>query len=124
MFLNNLYTIEDVSGSEGTAVFEIRLRADHPLYQGHFPGQPVTPGVVLGEVVKELLENRLKERLLMVGMRQCKFLAAHDPSEAPVMKITVKWTDEDGYNVQAGGTSGPETFFKLSASYKAVENSL
>ena len=31
--------------------FEVRVAADHPSLQGHFPGNPIVPGVVLLDTV-------------------------------------------------------------------------
>ncbi len=120
MLLNDLYFLESVSDSEGTLAFHISIKADHPIYKGHFPGQPVTPGVVLSEMVKELLENYLGKPLEMVNMRQCKFLAPHSPLRYPRLVITIKQNGGDGYPVQAAGSSGEEVFFKLSAGYRAA----
>ena len=37
--------------SESTAVGEYTFRVDENFYQGHFPGNPVTPGVILVETM-------------------------------------------------------------------------
>lgn len=120
MFLNDLYTIQNTSVSEGTASYQIKVTAAHPLYKGHFPGQPVTPGVILVEIVKELLENYLGKSLEMSKMRQCKFLSAHNPVQNPQIGISVSWTSGDEYTVHAAGSAQPEVFFKLSACYREV----
>ncbi len=118
MLLNDLYFLESVSDTEEGATFHILVKKDHPLYQGHFPGRPITPGVVLAEMVKELLENHLGKPLEMVRMRQCKFLSAHNPVQNPQIGISVSWTPGDEYTVQANGSFQSEVFFKLSAGYR------
>lgn len=118
MLLNDLYFLENVSDTEGGAIFHILVRKDHPLYKGHFPGHPVTPGVILGEMVKELLGNHLGKSLEMVRMRQCKFLSAHDPVENPQIGISVSWTPGEEYTVQASSRFDEKVFFKLSACYR------
>ena len=120
MLLNDLCFLQSVSDTEGGATFHILLKDDHPLYKGHFPGQPVTPGVVLVEIVKELLENHLDKSLDMTSMRQCKFLSAHNPVQNPQVAISASWTSGDEYTVHAVGSSQSEVFFKLSACYREV----
>ena len=61
---------------------EIQVALDHPAFDGHFPGQPVLPGVAL---LAEVLEAALREPTLAacVGAQPrlavVKFLAAVGP---------------------------------------------
>lgn len=124
MFLNSLYKIERVLSSPGELRADLKIRPDHPLYAGHFPGHPVTPGVVLTEIVKELIETRVEKRLGMVQLRQVKFLAAHDPVAVPTISVVVNWTDEPESIVQASASAGEVTYFKLSAVYRISDTVL
>ena len=53
---NKLYTITDMEHEGGTARFSLNLNAAHEIYEAHFPGEPVTPGVCLVQMAGELLE--------------------------------------------------------------------
>ena len=54
--------------------------ADHPSLNGHFPGAPIVPGVViLDEVVAALTEEQKGCRL--VGIRVVKFLQPLKPGQ-------------------------------------------
>lgn len=120
MLLNDLCFLQSVSATEGGATFHVLVKDDHALYSGHFPGQPVTPGVILVETVKELLENHLGKSLEMTKMRQCKFLSAHNPVQSPQIEISASWTSGDEYTVHAAGSAQAEVFFKLSVCYREV----
>jgi 3-hydroxyacyl-[acyl-carrier-protein] dehydratase len=63
-------------------ILEVRrlIRADHPTLPGHFPDEPLVPGVViLDEVLSALIEWRENSRL--TGVRTVKFLAPLKPEQ-------------------------------------------
>lgn len=67
----------------------IDLARDHPAFPGHFPGQPVLPGVVL---LGEVLELLLREAPACVGAQPrvsaVKFLAPVRPGAG----LEVRWS--------------------------------
>lgn len=66
-----------------------RIAADHPAIAGHFPGDPLVPGVlILEEVFEALVETIGPARL--VGVRSVKFLAPVRPEET----FEVRFHDE------------------------------
>jgi 3-hydroxyacyl-[acyl-carrier-protein] dehydratase len=75
---------------------ERRLSADHPALPGHFPGQPVFPGVVLVAEVLEALQCQ-PELLARLGAAapslNVKFLAPVWPREGADVLLTVVLTE-------------------------------
>ena len=69
-----------------SARIEARLSvaADHPSLPGHFPGQPVVPGVLLLERLIEAAEESIGSPLRVTGMPQVKFLAPLLPGEEAI----------------------------------------
>lgn len=69
-------------------VFEqpLCIDATHPALPGHFPGQPLVPGVVLLEQVALALHAWRGQRLARVV--EAKFLAPLLPGEAAVIKLS------------------------------------
>lgn len=53
----SLYSIVDHTSSAGAHTFRIVVDATHPAFAGHFPGQPVVPGVMTLMTLRELAET-------------------------------------------------------------------
>lgn len=62
----------------------LSVSADHPSLPGHFPGQPVVPGVLLLERLIEAAQASIGSPLRVLGMPQAKFLAPLLPGEEAV----------------------------------------
>jgi 3-hydroxymyristoyl/3-hydroxydecanoyl-(acyl carrier protein) dehydratase len=71
--------------ADGSVEVRLSVPADHPSFAGHFPGQPLLPGVLL---LAEVMEAALAQpawagRLSAgVGLTQAKFLAPVRPGAA------------------------------------------
>ena len=74
-------------GKEG--VGEYRVRSDEPFLRGHFPGEPLFPGVLLVEAAAQLAGVVAQNDptipplagLKLAGLRQVKILATARPGE-------------------------------------------
>lgn len=82
MLLQNFYTILDQRIIEDNSiVFVIKLNSDHSIFNGHFPNHPVTPGVGMLQIMKELSEAFLQTNLQMQRLSNVKFLKLVNPNE-------------------------------------------
>lgn len=98
-------------------VSEIVIDPMHPIFEGHFPGAPVTPGVVQMQIVKEIMESHLNKKLAMKAVRTCKFLEVLDPNQTPSVHISIKYKWTEFLEVIASGEFNGKVFFKMQASY-------
>jgi 3-hydroxymyristoyl/3-hydroxydecanoyl-(acyl carrier protein) dehydratase len=57
----------------------LSIRPDHPSLPGHFPGQPIVPGVILLEAVAGALRAWRNQRLAQVV--EAKFIAPLLPGQ-------------------------------------------
>ncbi|MCH5599874.1 hypothetical protein [Niabella ginsengisoli] len=80
MLIDNLYTIEQFDNANEKLTATIIIDEGHKIFEGHFPGQPVLPGVCQLQIVKELLEKGLNKTLFLSEASQCKFLQMVDPT--------------------------------------------
>jgi 3-hydroxyacyl-[acyl-carrier-protein] dehydratase len=65
------------------------IPVDHPCFAGHFPGQPILPGVLLLERVMTLVQSQLGQPLDKYTIYNAKFLAAVVPGEW----LNVQWVN-------------------------------
>ena len=117
---DNLYTILSRKDEEGLATFQLHINPEWPIYQAHFPGHPITPGVCIVQMIQELLGLALNRELKLRKAKNVKYLAIISPEE--VSELTVSFTkieeQEDGsLKVHAQVTNGETICTKLSATF-------
>lgn len=118
MLLDDFYKIIHIEEQEnGSRKIDIELNPDHALYQGHFPGQPVVPGVCTLQMIKESAELLLNQPLQYVQIASSKFLSAINPLESPIVYLYIKpeETEEHLFKVHAEGVCNEKDFIKLKA---------
>lgn len=73
----------------------INLNPAHDIFKGHFPGNPVVPGVCTMQIIKEVLESYLRKKLRLVKADNIKFLSFIDPNQNGQVGLEVKITMVD-----------------------------
>lgn len=118
MLLDNFYTIRHIEKTDSDWTVTIDLNPDHVIYKGHFPEQPIVPGVCMLQMIKESAEKMVNSKLQFAQIASCKFLSAIDPVESSVLELSIKWEEaEEGFiKLQAGGICNETEFVKVKAS--------
>ena len=99
MLLNDLYTINDVrkDNANNAVKISITLNPSHRIFPGHFPGNPVLPGVCTVQIIKELLSDHLKKELILKKAGTIKYLSFINPEVNRIMDVELQLKDaEDG----------------------------
>lgn len=111
---DNFYTIlrKDVDAM----AYDIRLNPAHTIYQAHFPGEPVTPGVCILQIARELLEDLLQRPLAVKSVKNMKFLSVISPLVTPQVSCCFEKVGQDAGIVSAQATikTNDKEFVKLS----------
>ena len=119
ILLDKFYTIASIQMENDVLKATLKLNPAHSIFDGHFPENPVTPGVVQMEIIKELLNVHFNRSIELVSMSNCKFLAILNPNETPVIDITLVLKEEDDQlKVNSTIVFEEKGFLKLSAIYK------
>jgi 3-hydroxyacyl-[acyl-carrier-protein] dehydratase len=117
MLMNDFYRIEYLQRDLNSVSCKIAFNQHHDIFKGHFPGQPVVPGVCMMEMVKELLEQQTDQTLWLRNAGLVKFLQLKTPDVEPV--ITISWKQESkGFNVNASFRNDTGDLFKLSGNFE------
>ena len=80
---NSLYKIVDKSEQGKGFCYDIVLDSNHTIYQAHFPGEPITPGVCLIQIAQELIDDHLQQKYTLRGIKNVKFLSVISPRQHP-----------------------------------------
>ena len=119
--INDLFVVLETLVSEAGFITTIELNPGHIIYSGHFPGHPVTPGVIQMQIVHELLEKHFCENLKLITMHGCKFLKILNPNETSQIVVHIELNRIDEIlNIKARGENGTGIFFKLHSVYQFI----
>ena len=83
----DMLLLDDVEEREGQAVGHYTVRGDEFFLRGHFPGNPIVPGVILCEILAQsaciLLKDGMTEGVLPVytGLNNVKFRSPVRPGD-------------------------------------------
>lgn len=115
MLLNDFFTIQKIETSDTEIKALLAINAAHKIFEGHFPGQPVVPGVCMMQMIKETLETVTCGSTDLVSAPEIKFLVIIDPSQNNIIEAELKYKpEENGYvNVTAVLSKGETTHFKF-----------
>lgn len=97
--------------------FLLRLNPSSFIYQAHFPGEPITPGVCIVQMGGELVEEVLQRDLQIVKVKNVKFLSVLTPQEKQTVTYSINKlteTDDGEIKVQLMVTIDEEVKAKLS----------
>lgn len=121
MLINQFFKITAIQSGLPHTV-DVELNPEHEIYQGHFPGKPVAPGVCLVQMVKETLETILSQALFMENCSNIKFTAVLNPFEHPHVKIVIdhKKTENDFNEISASVSDGEIKFLSLKAKFREI----
>lgn len=119
---DGLYTVESIVPEEGHVVADVRLNPEHAIFAGHFPGNPVVPGVCSIQMIKDTVALGMSRKVLLVDAPSIKFVAGIDPRESPLVRITAECDPavEGRIAVRATVTNAGKTFVKFQGAFVIV----
>lgn len=106
MLLKDFYTVDSFDTADGQKyVATIMLNKEHDVFKGHFPDNPVTPGVCMMQIIKELTQEAVKTPLTMKSASNIKFMALINPEVNPLLRLELDIVVADDNTVKVKNTS-------------------
>jgi len=89
-----------MNGAVHSAIFErtLCIAAAHPAFPGHFPGDPLVPGVVLLEQVALAVRAWRGQRLARV--LEAKFMAPLLPAQVAMLRLSAADQSKPGSRIR------------------------
>lgn len=80
MLIKKFYKIKSIFLTEDKIInVVIKLNKTHSIFKGHFPSNPITPGVCLIQAIKEIVEEYVKNKLFLKSVSNVKFTSKINP---------------------------------------------
>lgn len=87
---NRYYSIIGIDRQNVTsAVCHVELLPDCEVYRGHFPGEPVCPGVCNMQMIKECAEVVVGKPLHQSSVSQCRLTSLMTPVQCSALDVRV-----------------------------------
>ena len=116
MLLNNFFTIKKTTEISDNEIFvEVSINPKHKIFDGHFPNNPVVPGVVSVQMLNEILSQHLGFELINSNAKSIKFSAMINPLKNPKLNFKIKYSklENASYKVNASIIFEETTFLKF-----------
>ncbi len=118
--LNGLFElIHKEENTPDDLLYKVKSVNEHPVYKGHFPDMPVTPGVCQMMLIKKCLEQHYGASLRLSEAKECKFLSMHNPQKDNILSVTISIVSrlQGTMHVTATITSEKARYLKMRAAF-------
>ena len=122
MLIEGLYKVISTENTDKGILSKVHLNKDHAIFKGHFPGNPVMPGVCMIQIIKELTEEATGKNLFLAVSSNIKFMAIINPEINPDLQLAIDITEENEEVKVKNITSYEDTVaLKLNATFRIVD---
>ena len=122
MLIEGLYEITAFDHEACEVSATVKLNKHHRIFEGHFPGHPVLPGVCVIQMVQELTEKALGKTLLLTVASNVKFMAVINPEKNETIHFNLELMEVEGETKVKNSVRFDETLaLKLNATLKNAD---
>jgi len=123
MVLKDFYKVlSEENTTDSKYTITILVNEKHDVFKGHFPGNPIMPGVCMIQIIKELTEKITESTLMIQTLSNVKFMALINPEATPELRLEldIVTTEDDLVKVKNTTYFNDTIALKLSNVYKKL----
>src|SRR3954467_6715509 len=123
MVLKDFYKVlSEEKTTDSKYTITILVNEKHDVFKGHFPGNPIMPGVCMIQIIKELTEKITQSTLMIQTLSNVKFMALINPEATPELRLEldIVTTEDDLVKVKNTTYFNDTIALKLSNVYKKL----
>jgi len=118
--LDDFYTLNALTETENGISAEVTLNPKHRIFNGHFPENPVVPGVCMMQMIKEVLQLSRKKTFILSEGSNVKFMNILNPDENQQVVLVHEIVRDNGEEVKLKSTirNNETVFIKFAGSFR------
>lgn len=123
----NMLLLDEVCEADGEAAGKYKVRGDEFFLKGHFPDDPIVPGVILCEILAQsacvLMKDAMKDGALPVytGLNNVKFRSPVRPGDTVETRCRIKRSKHPFYFAEGAVTVGERLCVNAEFSFAITE---
>jgi 3-hydroxyacyl-[acyl-carrier-protein] dehydratase len=86
---NNVFIIRQIENVGELNRFSASVMESHMVFAGHFPSQPVVPGVCTLAMIKDCVAQILSRSVRFAYLKECKFLSPIIPGKHKELIVSI-----------------------------------
>jgi 3-hydroxyacyl-[acyl-carrier-protein] dehydratase len=123
-FLNDLFFIKSShSESVNKLTVQIEINPRHPIFAGHFPGNPILPGACTIQILKELVGEHLGRKVSLLKAVNIKYISFINPEKNNLIDFNIELKEMEHGNLSCNATINHENtvFCSFKGEFKTEE---
>lgn len=119
--LDDFYDIINSESIDNEYRYKVRFNPSHYIYQAHFPGNPITPGVCLVQIVTEILQSTQKKKIQLSSLNNIKFKKIVRPDNILLFVFTNIQYENSVLMARVSIEDEQNQFVKMSLVYNVID---
>ncbi|MEI6124872.1 MAG: 3-hydroxyacyl-ACP dehydratase [Bacteroidota bacterium] len=124
MLLHSFFKIVSTTQQSEKNLVEVEINASHKIFEGHFPGNPVVPGVCLVQMIRETIEVLQHKTFRLKKADEIKFMNMVVPPQncKLTLEIQQRTKTENPYAYSVIITDGQTVFLKTKMDFSEINH--